>query len=269
MLLDDPLDPRVREYAHLRAATLRLRAEGPEGARDGIFIAEGELVIERALRLGYRMRSLLLLEQRLERFRRLAPDGVPVYAAGEALMRSITGFSVHRGVLASFDRKPLPAVAEVVRDARRIVVLENVNNHTNVGAIVRSASALGIDALLLDPASCDPLYRRSLRISMGEALSLQQARTEVLPAGLAPLRAAGFALVALTPEAGACDIAEIAAAGYERLALLLGTEGAGLSPAVLAEADVRARIPLAPGVDSLNVAAAAAIAFYALRSQTF
>jgi tRNA G18 (ribose-2'-O)-methylase SpoU len=265
MVLDDPLDPRVREYAHLRAATLRLRAEGPEGARDGVFIAEGELVIERALRLGYRMRSLLLLEQRLERFGRLAPEGVPVYAASDDLMRSITGFAVHRGVLASFDRRPLPSVTDAVRDARRVVVLEDVNNHTNVGAIVRSASALGVGALLLDPGSCDPLYRRSLRISMGEALSLPHARTDPLPGGLAPLRAAGFALVALTPGDGAVDIAEVAAAGHVRLALLLGTEGAGLSPAVLAEADVRARIPVAAGVDSLNVAAAAAIAFYALR----
>jgi tRNA G18 (ribose-2'-O)-methylase SpoU len=266
MVLDDPLDPRVREYAHLRAATLRLRAEGPEGAREGVFIAEGELVIERALQLGYRMRSLLLLEGRLERFQRLAPRDVPVYAASNGLMRSITGFSVHRGVLASFDRKPLPGVAEVVRGAHRVVVLEDVNNHTNVGAVVRSASALGIDALLLDPGSCDPLYRRSLRISMGEALSLPQARTDPLPAGLAPLRAADFALVALTPGAGAVDIAEVAAAAHERLALLLGAEGAGLSPAVLAEADIRVRIPLTAGVDSLNVAAAAAIAFYALRA---
>jgi tRNA G18 (ribose-2'-O)-methylase SpoU len=265
MVLDDPLDPRVREYAHLRAATLRLRAEGPEGAREGVFIAEGELVIERALWLGYHMRSLLLLEQRLQRFGRLAPDGVPVYAASDNLMRSITGFAVHRGVLASFDRKPLPGVADVVHDARRVVVLEDVNNHTNVGAVVRSASALGVDALLLDPNSCDPLYRRSLRISMGEALSLPHARTEPLPGGLAPLRAAGFALVALTPGAGAVDIAEVAAVAHDRLALLLGTEGAGLSPAVLAEVDVQARIPLAAGVDSLNVAAAAAIAFYALR----
>jgi len=265
MLLDDPLDPRVREYAHLRAATLRLRAEGPDGARDGVFIAEGELVIARALRLGYRMRSLLLLEQRAARFGRIAPEGVPVYVATAELMRSITGFAVHRGVLASFDRKTLPAVDEVVRDARRVVVLEDVNNHTNVGAIVRSASALGIDALLLDPASCDPLYRRSLRISMGEALSLPHARTEPLPGGLAPLRAAGFVVAALTPGADSADIATVAAAGHERLALLLGTEGAGLSPEVLEEADVRVRIPLAAGVDSLNVAAAAAIAFYALR----
>ncbi len=265
MLLDDPLDPRVREYAHLRAATLRLRADGPDGSRDGVFIAEGELVIERALLLGYRMRSLLLLEQRAARFARLAPEGVPVYTATTELMRSITGFAVHRGVLASFDRKSLPSVDEAVRGARRVVVLEDVNNHTNVGAIVRSASALGIDALLLDPGSCDPLYRRSLRISMGEALSLPHARTEPLPGGLAPLRAAGFVIAALTPGAGAADIATLAAEGHERLALLLGTEGAGLSPAVLDEADVRVRIPLATGVDSLNVAAAAAIAFYALR----
>jgi tRNA G18 (ribose-2'-O)-methylase SpoU len=265
MLLDDPLDPRVREYAHLRAATLRLRAEGPAGARDGVFIAEGELVIERAVALGYGMRSLLLLEQRLERFRPLAPEGVPVYAASDRLMRSITGFAVHRGVLASFDRKPLPSIAGVLAGARRVVLLEDVNNHTNVGAIVRSASALGIDALLLDPNSCDPLYRRSLRISMGEALSLPHARTDPLPAGLAPLRTAGFVLAALTPGPEAVDIATVAAAGHDRLALLLGAEGAGLSAAVLAEVDVRVRIPLAAGVDSLNVAAAAAIAFYALR----
>jgi len=265
MLLDDPLDPRVREYAHLRAATLRLRAEGPEGARDGVFIAEGELVIERAVRLGYRMRSLLLLEQRLARFGRLAPEGVPVYAATGELMRSITGFDVHRGVMAAFDRKPLPGVGELVRDARRVVVLEDVNNHTNVGAIIRSASALGIDALLLDPGSCDPLYRRSLRISMGEALSLPHARSGPLPGGLAPLRAAGFRLVALTPDDDATDIAEVAPGPGDRLALMLGTEGPGLSEAALAEADLRVRIPLASGVDSLNVAAAAAIAFYALR----
>jgi tRNA G18 (ribose-2'-O)-methylase SpoU len=266
MLLDDPLDPRVREYAHLRAVTLRLRAEGPDGARDGIFIAEGELVIERASRLGYRMRSLLLLAQRAARFGRLAPPGVPVYEATAELMRSITGFDVHRGVLAAFDRKPLPGVGELVRDARRVVVLEDVNNHTNVGAIVRSASALGLDALLLDPASCDPLYRRSLRISMGEALSLPHTRLDALPGGLAPLRDAGFGLVALTPDAAATDIADIPRAPDDRFALMLGTEGPGLSAAVLAAADFRARIPLAAGVDSLNVAAAAAIAFYALRA---
>jgi tRNA G18 (ribose-2'-O)-methylase SpoU len=265
VLLDDPLDPRVREYAHLRAATLRLRAEGPDGARDGVFIAEGELVIERALRLGYRMRSLLLLEQRVERFARLAPPGVPVYPASDELMRGITGFAVHRGVLASFDRKPLPGAEEILAGARRVVVLEDVNNHTNVGAIVRSASALGVDGLLLDPGCCDPLYRRSLRISMGEALSMPHARIGALPAGLAPLRAAGYMLVALTPGAAAVDIAEVAAARHERLALLLGSEGPGLSAAVLAEADIGVRIPLAAGVDSLNVAAAAAIAFYALR----
>ena len=202
----------------------------------------------------------------MERFGRLAPEGVPVYAASDDLMRSITGFAVHRGVLASFDRKPLPAVAELVRDARRVVVLEDVNNHTNVGAIVRSASALGIDALLLDPGSCDPLYRRSLRISMGEALSLPHARIEPLPAGLAPLRAAGFALVALTPGAGAVDIAEVAAAAHERLALLLGTRGRGPLGRPCSPRWTCARASRSPrGVDSLNVAAAAAIAFYALR----
>ncbi len=242
--------------------------EGPEGAREGVFIAEGELVIERALRLGYRMRSLLLLDHRLERFARLAPEGVPVYAAGDELMRSITGFSVHRGVLASFDRKTAARASPRSCAAPAGSSCSRTSTTTPMSVpIVRSASALGVDALLLDPASCDPLYRRSLRISMGEALSLPQARTEPLPEGLAPLREAGFVLVALTPDAGAVDIAEVAAARHDRLAVLLGTEGAGLSSAVLAEADVCARIPLAAGVDSLNVAAAAAIAFYALRAR--
>jgi tRNA G18 (ribose-2'-O)-methylase SpoU len=266
MLVDDPLDPRVREYAHLRAVTLRLRSDGPDGARAGAFIAEGDLVVRRALELGYAMRSLLLLEERVGRFASLAPSGVPVYAASRAVIEAITGFNVHRGVLASFDRRPAPDLAALLAAARRVVVLEDVNNPTNVGAIARSASALGVDALLLDPVSCDPLYRRALRISMGETLRLPHARLAALPAGLAPLREAGFTVAALTPAPGAVDVAELAAARHERLALLLGSEGPGLSPATLAAADLRARIPLGGGVDSLNVATAAAVAFYALRA---
>ena len=189
-----------------------------------------------------------------------------MYAATNELMRSITGFAVHRGVLASFDRKPLPSVDEVVADARRVVVLEDVNNHTNVGAIVRSASALGIDALLLDPDSCDPLYRRSLRISMGEALSLPHARTEPLPAASHRCAQAGFVLAALTPGAERGRHRDARRRGARPPRAAARHRGRRASrPSVLDEADVRVRIPLATGVDSLNVAAAAAIAFYALR----
>ena len=180
-------------------------------------------------------------------------------------MRSITGFAVHRGVLASFDRKPLPAAGELVRAARRVVVLEDVNNHTNVGAIVRSASALGIDALLLDPGRCDPLYRRSLRISMGEALSLPHARTEALPGGPRTAARGGLRPGGAHPAPG-CRRHR----NRRRSAATSGSHccSAPRAPAsrrrCWREADVQVRIPLAAGVDSLNVAAAAAIAFYAL-----
>ena len=211
------------------------------------------------------MRSLLLLEQRVERFARLAPDGVPVYAASDKLMRSITRFAVHRGVFASFDRKPLPSVADVLADAQRVVLLEDVNNHANVGAIVRSASALGIDALLLDPNSCDPLYRRSLRISMGEALSLPHARTARCRRARAPARGR---LRPGSPHAGRArrrhrDRRRRRARPPRAL---LGAEGAGLSAAVLAEADVRVRIRSRPASTRSTSRAAAAIAFYALRA---
>ena len=223
-------------------------------------------MIERALRLGYRMRSLLLLEQRVERFGRLAPEGVPVYAATGELMRSITGFAVHRGVLASFDRKPLPGVDELVRDARRVVVLEDVNNHTNVGAIVRSASALGIDALLLDPELVRPALPPL-------AAHLDGRGAEPPPrahraAARRPRAAARSGLRRRRADAGRRrrrHRERRARRGTSASRSCSAPRAPGLSPAVLAEADVRVRIPLAAGVDSLNVAAAAAIAFYALR----
>ena len=268
MLLDDPLDPRVREYAHLRAATLRLRAEGPDGARDGVFIAEGELVIERALRLGYRMRSLLLLEQRLERFGRLAPEGVPVYAAerrADALDHGLRGAPRRARLVrpqAAARASPSSCATPAASSCSRTSTTTRTSARS-CAAPRRSASTRCCST----PTRCDPLYRRSLRISMGEALSLPHARTEPLPAGLAPLRAAGFVARRADARRRAPSTSpSVAAARHDRLALLLGTEGAGLSAAVLAEADVRARIPLAAGVDSLNVAAAAAIAFYALRA---
>lgn len=186
----------------------------------------------------------------------------PVYVGSPELLQAITGFHVHRGALACFARRPLRSAADVVAGARRVALLEDVNTHTNVGAIFRAAAALGVEAVLLSPRSADPLYRRSVRVSMGAVFAVPYARAEPWPGTLEALRDSGFRLLALSPE-GALDVGVVDNAG--RLALLLGAEGPGLSATALALAEA-VRIPMAAGVDSLNVAAAAAVAFYALRS---
>ena len=189
-------------------------------------------------------------------------DDAPVYAADQDLLERLTGFHVHRGVLASFHRRPLLEAAEVLAGATRVTILEDVNNHTNVGAIFRGAAALGMEAVLLSPSCADPLYRRSVRVSMGEVFAVPYARLEPWPGGLAAVRAAGFTVLALTPADDARPIQDLTAAQRARPALLLGAEGAGLSPAAMAAADVRVVIPMQRGVDSLNVAAASAVAFW-------
>jgi tRNA G18 (ribose-2'-O)-methylase SpoU len=191
----------------------------------------------------------------------------PVYSASYDVLRELTGFNVHRGALASFHRKPLPSVADLLSSTRRLVVLEDMVSHTNLGAIFRCAAALGMDGVVLSPSSADPLYRRSVRVSMGAVFSLRYARAEVWPAVLDDVAAAGFTRVALTPADDAVDIEEVAAGRHERLALLFGSEGPGLTEGALKRSDVRARIPMSAGVDSLNVAAAAAVTFYVLGGQ--
>jgi tRNA G18 (ribose-2'-O)-methylase SpoU len=188
----------------------------------------------------------------------------PVYAAGQDLLEKVTGFHVHRGVLASFHRRPLPSAAEVLATARRVALLEDVNNHTNLGAVFRGAAALGVDGVLLSPSCADPLYRRSVRVSMGEVLAVPYARLEPWPAALADVRAAGFTVLALTPAADAVPLQRLDDAARARPAMLLGAEGAGLSRQALAASDLRVVIPMSRGVDSLNVAAAAAVAFWEL-----
>ncbi|MFL6138143.1 MAG: TrmH family RNA methyltransferase [Frankiaceae bacterium] len=259
----DPADPRLVDYQSLTDVALRTRVEPAAG----LFIAEGELVIGRALRAGYRPRSVLLAPRWLDQLRPLlaeAAPGAPVYLAEEDVLERVTGFHVHRGALAAFERKPLPEPAELLASACRVVVAENVNNPTNLGAVLRSAAALGMDALLLDPRSCDPLYRRSVRVSMGEALAVPHARLAGWPGALAAVREAGFRLLALTPDPAAVPIEDVRPGPDDRVAVLLGAEGPGLTAGALAEADEAVRIPMAPGVDSLNVAAAAAVAFYVL-----
>jgi tRNA G18 (ribose-2'-O)-methylase SpoU len=272
----DAHDPRLADYVRLTDMDLRTSLE----AEHGLFIAEGTKVIARAVAAGYPLRSMLLAESRLVDLPALQalpsgsgtapadgtalPSGAaPVYVVPDAIAEQITGYRVHRGALASLCRKPLPPAAELATRSRRMLVLEDLADHGNVGAIFRCAAALGVDAVLLSPRCADPLYRRSVKVSMGAVFAIPYARMTEWYDGLAGLRAKGFRLLALTPDRGAAPIGETAAG--ERTALLLGTEGDGLSSRWLHEADQAVRIPmhagaLAAGVDSLNVVAAAAIA---------
>lgn len=258
--ITDPSDERLGDYRALTDLELRTRWEPP----NGLFIAEGELVLRRALRAGYRPRSYLVDAKRVDQLADLAGSGAPVYAATPVVLEAATGFHVHRGVLASFHRQPLRTAADVLAAARRVAILEDVNNHTNVGAVFRGAAALGVDAVLLSPTCADPLYRRSVRVSMGEVFAVPYARIEPWPSGLDAVRAAGFTLLALTPGAGAVPLQRLTPDQRRRPALLLGAEGPGLSKPALAASDVPVTIPMRRGVDSLNVAAAAAVAFWEL-----
>ena len=252
-------DGRLDDYRDLRDVTLRKSLE----AEHGIFIAEGEKVIRRALAAGYRPRSLLMAPRWLDSLADML-DGVdaPVFVADESLVESVSGFHVHRGALASFERRPLPSVAEVLDGAKRVAVLEDVNDHTNVGAIFRNAAAFGMDAVLLSPRCADPLYRRSIKVAMGAVFSVPWTLIDDWYAGPDLLRRAGFQVLALTPAADAVDIEAVALG--ERVALLLGSEGHGLSGRWLDAADERVHIPMSGAVDSLNVAAAAAVACFVL-----
>ncbi|MFC4337991.1 TrmH family RNA methyltransferase [Salininema proteolyticum] len=254
--ITDPADERLRDYRDLTDLQLRTRIEQPAG----LFIAEGHMAVDRALRAGFRMRSLLLEEKRLGQYGHLAPDGAPVYTGAPDVIESTTGFHVHRGVLAAFHRKPLPTPAEVLAGAGRVIVLEGLNNHTNIGAIFRVVAALGYDAVLLAPNCADPLYRRSVRVSMGEVFAVPYTYLDPWPGTLGAVRDAGFSLLGMSPSRGAVDIRELDDGHRERPALLFGAEGPGLTPAALDACDQTVHIPMHNGVDSLNVAAATAVA---------
>ena len=257
--ITDPADDRLGDYRALTDLELRIKWEPP----NGLFIAEGELVLRRALRAGYRPRSYLIDAKRVDQLADLPADA-PVYAAAPAVLDQVTGFHVHRGVLASFHRLPLRTADELIASARRLTVLEDINNHTNIGALFRDAAALGVDAVLLSPTCADPLYRRAVRVSMGEVFAVPYARLEPWPDGLEVVRAAGFTVLAMTPDSAAVPLQRLTPAQRERSALLLGAEGPGLSRNALAASDVPVKIPMRRGVDSLNVAAAAAVAFWEL-----
>ncbi|MFB8248467.1 TrmH family RNA methyltransferase [Streptomyces sp. NPDC055952] len=259
--VEDPDDPRLRDYTGLTDVDLRRKREPAEG----LFIAEGEKVIRRAKDAGYAMRSMLLSAKWVDAMHDVIDDlPAPVYVVDPGLAEQVTGYHVHRGALASMQRKPLPTAAGLLGTARRVVVMESVNDHTNIGAIFRSAAALGMDAVLLSPDCADPLYRRSVKVSMGAVFSVPYARLDSWPGDLHAVREAGFTLLALTPAERARSLDEVAPHTLDRVALMLGAEGDGLSTRALRAADEWVRIPMSHGVDSLNVGAAAAVAFYAV-----
>lgn len=268
LTVTDPSDDRLADYVSLTDVALRSRHEPAKG----LYIAESSTVLERALRAGHRPRSVLLAPRwvpDLERMAAALPDGdapVPVYVADEPVLEAITGFHVHRGALAAMHRPPLPDLAELLAGARRVAVLEDVVDHTNVGAAFRSAAALGVDAVLVTPRCADPLYRRSVRVSMGTVFQVPWTRVDPWPGGVDALREAGFVTAALALSDDSVTLDDLVADLPERLALVLGAEGHGLKPATVAACDLVVRIPMSGGVDSLNVAAAAAVAFWATRA---
>jgi tRNA G18 (ribose-2'-O)-methylase SpoU len=256
--IDTPDDPRLADYRDLRDVQLRQHLE----AEHGLFIAEGEKVVRRAAEAGFEPRSFLMAPRWLAGLDDvLSRSDAPVYVVPEDLAEQVTGFHVHRGALASLRRRPLPGVEAVVAGARSILVLEDVVDHANVGAIFRSGAALGFDAVLVAPRCADPLYRRSIKVAMGAVFTLPWTRLPDWYDALPSLAASGFTTVALTLSDDAVPI-EQAVAGVDRLALVLGSEGHGLSSRWEQTADRRAIIPMAAGIDSLNVAAASAVACY-------
>ena len=261
--IDDPADERVGDFVALNDPALRRLREQSGGAEGGFFVAEGDLVIRHLLRSDYRVRSLLLTPLRLAALEReLETLDAPVYVAGPAVVNAISGFHLHRGALAAADRRPLPPVRQVAERADLLVVTEAVNDHENLGSLFRNAAAFGAGGVLLDPTSCDPLYRRAVRVSMGHVLRLPFTVARPWPAALGELQALGFEVLALTPSADADDLRSIVPRPGQ--ALLVGAEGPGLSAAALALADRKVRIAMAAGVDSLNVAAATAVALHHL-----
>jgi tRNA G18 (ribose-2'-O)-methylase SpoU len=254
----DAADPRLADYRDLRDVTLRKHLE----AEHGLFLAEGEKVVRRAVEAGFTPRSFLMAERWLDGLADvLASSDAPCYVVSERLAEQVTGFHVHRGALASLERRPLPSVEAVLEGARSVLVLEDIVDHTNVGAIFRSGAALGFDAVLLSPRCADPLYRRSVKVGMGAVFSLPWTRVADWATALPDLAARGFTTVALTLAPDAVPVEE-AVAGVDRVALVLGSEGHGLSAQWEQAADRRAVIPMQAGIDSLNVAAATAVACY-------
>jgi tRNA G18 (ribose-2'-O)-methylase SpoU len=260
-----PADERVRDYFTLTDVALRTKVEPARG----LYLAESEKVIRRSLAAGHRPRSFLMAPRWLTDMSDLVAqaesDNVPVYFAQHAVIEAMTGFHLHRGALASMHRPVLVAPEVLLRNASRVVVLEDIVDHTNVGAVFRSAAALGVDAVLITPRCADPLYRRAVRVSMGTVFQVPWTRIDTWPGGVQVLRDNGFTVAAFALGDGAISLDDLATDQPDRLAMIFGTEGDGLSRRAIQGADLVVRIPMAGGVDSLNMAAASAVAIWALR----
>jgi tRNA G18 (ribose-2'-O)-methylase SpoU len=257
----DPADPRLADFRDLTRADRRPDRPGGKG----LVIAEGVVVVRRLLGSAYPVRAVLGVERRLEELADdLAGVDVPVYVTSADVMARVVGFHLNRGVLAVADRAARLPVEELVARARLLAVLEGVGDHENLGALFRNAAAFGVDGVLLGPGCADPLYRRSVRVSMGHVLAVPFGAVEPWPAGLKWLREQGFRVLALSPSGG---LPLGRADPGERVAVLLGSEGHGLTAEAMDAADAAVRIPMADGVDSLNVATAGAVAFHVLGSR--
>ena len=273
--LDDPgLEGVLAPYRNQKDAWLRVQQQGGTGLCEGLFLAEGELVVRTLVESPHRVVSVLCTPTRLEGMRACLaqlPAETPVLVAGRRVVERIVGFDMHRGILALGQREKPPTAEDLLTRARVVVVCEDLANHDNLGAVFRNVACLvgagvGVEAegpipaaVLLSPGCCDPLYRKSLRVSMGHVLRVPFARVEEWPRGLDRLRKAGFVTLALTPRRGAMDLGKLEHNPNNRLAVLVGAEGPGLSEGVLAAADQWVRIPMAAGADSLNVATALAV----------
>ena len=258
--------PDLSDYFGLTDVALRSKLE----TERGLYMAESLTVLERAIGAGHQPKSVLTgpkwLARVLELLERTGQQNTPVYLGTEAALEDVTGFHVHRGSLAVMHRPGLPAVAEILAGARRVVVLENLVDHTNVGAIFRCAAALGVDGVLVTPRCADPLYRRSVRVAMGTVFQVPWTRLDSWPQGIAELHAAGFYTASLALSDDAISLDDFAKELPERVALIMGTEGDGLQAQTIAATNAVVKIPMSGGVDSLNVAAAAAVAIWAVRA---
>lgn len=271
-LIESSGDPRLSAYRDLTDVALRTKTE-PE---NGVFIAESAKIIERAVAYGYTPVSILMAENWLTKMRVLLPSisdndfgDIDVFIGSHEVLEELTGFHVHRGALAEMMRPPTPSIESVLNQAKRVVVLENIVDHTNVGAIFRAAAGLGIDAVLITPECADPLYRRSLRVSMGSVFTVPWTRIPGWPSSINDLKDAGFHTVAISPQniggQASQDLRKFTQVSHDRIALILGTEGEGLTAASLDNCDQSVHIPMSNDVSSLNVASAAAVVFWALQ----
>ena len=258
--ITDLADPRLADYSHQTDVALK-KAQGTE---HGLYLAESALVLERALRAGHQPRSVLALGSSVDEAVALVGPDVPVFHGPPELLEQLTGYLLHRGLTASMHRPALATLEALLADARRIVILENVADPTNVGAIFRSVAGIGADAVLVTPRCSDPLYRRAIRVSMGTVLQVPWTRVGDWVSAREALVASGFHIAALALQPGAVSLRDFARDAPARVALVLGAEGEGLTPEALAAADTIVQIPMAHGIDSLNVAATAAVAMYAL-----